>query len=245
MLSSRRRAFTLIELITVMAAISILAAMLLPALSRAKESARRINCVSNLRQLDLSLKFYANDNNGLFPARTNYGRWASVLQPDFQDLRLLVCPTDAARGKPATKMGSDLPGDGAARSYFMNGWNDAFVATLSPTDFSSFLNGILPLSLAESAVRRPADTIVLGEKQNAVGDFYMDILESSGGFGVADGNGAEQGCHSVAALRKGSGGSNAALVDGSVRFFKYGASVWPANFWVISESDRAKYAFQP
>ena len=67
LLCRRRRGFTLIELLVVIASIGILAAMVFPVFARARESARKAVCLSNVKNIALAFQMYLADNNDTFP----------------------------------------------------------------------------------------------------------------------------------------------------------------------------------
>lgn len=233
-------AFTLIELLVVIAIIAILAAMLLPALARAKESGKRISCLNNLAQLSLAAHMYVNDNQGYYPPRSNTDRWPDKLSDDYgRNIKLLLCPSETTN-TPATaaSTGTTNIADSAPRSYFINGWNDYFAGINAATDPSGLNAGD---SLKENAIIYQSDTVLLGEKSDGASDFYMDVNEGAAGNdfdGILD-----QSRHdTVGNASTGSGGSNYAMTDGSARYIKYPQVLDPLNLWTISDFSRQEYS---
>ena len=226
-----RCAFTLVELLVVIAIIAILAALLLPALSRARESSLKDSCLNNHRQIITSTILYADDTDGAYPPRTrgmDHGHpcWPGRLLRYYSNIGLLVCPSDRKIPPPASGSRQVHPADVVPRCYMINGWNDFFLAPqgLPFNDLVLFDRAIRDTDLDE-----PAGTIVYGEKNAESAHFFMDFMEDEGNawqelvWNMHNRNGEEGN----------SGGSNYSFADGHAEYIGYGGTFNPVNLWAV------------
>jgi prepilin-type N-terminal cleavage/methylation domain-containing protein/prepilin-type processing-associated H-X9-DG protein len=175
---SPKSAFTLIELLVVIAIIAILAAILFPVFTQAKEAAKATACLSNMKQIGLSLTMYQNDNDDQIFFRTvsaaSVGRtrvsdptfmtktvnpdlyhhelWYNLLESYAGNAKIWACPSD-----PKPTLSLDVNGKTSiARSY---------IVSSAVEDLSS------------SQVANSASTIVVTEKTSAAGDTWVDQMD--------------------------------------------------------------------
>jgi len=224
--SVNKQGFTLIELLVVISIVGLLIGLSVPALSRARENARRAKCLGNVRQLQVALQMYTDSHEGRVPPRDYEAGavWVDRLEPYYANRELLRCPTD--RGKVEV-------------SYLMNGFIDHFVMTSFSGSwddfFGAYKTGGFP-AVRLSDIPKPAETITIGEKRaDSDDDAYMDIWPAQ--YGSDHFTEVAHGKHRTGG-RERNGGSNYAFADGSVRFLKYGAAFSPRNLWAVTDAFR-------
>lgn len=170
-----KRGFTLIELLLVIAIIAILTALLIPAISKAKRSARKLTCTGNLKQINMGMRMYADDNTGKSPrlpvpnpyrngCRFFYKElmksYVGLKGPSGPDDILFACPSDCAN--PAVKPTS-LLWEADYTSYMFNG--------------GGTLPGRKPSGISDNnfdSVRLTTKTILIGEQPAFVGFSWHD-----------------------------------------------------------------------
>lgn len=182
----RARGFTLIELLTVIATIAILAALLLPVLSKAKIKAQRTACLSNLRQLGLAWVLYKDDDSGVLPESypvNNPDVWVKgdmtkreeACNPDLirqgklfaynQSIPIYHCPTDQG----VSTNGTVIP---TLRSYSMNCFMGGRDPNLGP--IPSTAGGYVPFFAKDTDIPHPSQLwVLLEEDERSINDGFF------------------------------------------------------------------------
>lgn len=161
---NKAKLFTLIELLVVIAIIAILAAMLMPALGKAKESGRISTCTNNLKQLAMALQFYVSDNGDYFPVATDacssdagnsFLKTIVMGKTKYINAKIMDCPSDRTR----TANTHFHPYSGVKYNYSY-GYNEKVGGRIAKTQLKP---GDFPLPSKSTQWKHPSKNITMAE----------------------------------------------------------------------------------
>ncbi len=212
----RRPAFTLIELLTVIAIIAILGAILIPVTSRIRHSSNRAQCIGNLRQLAAGVLLYANDHNGELP-RSNHSAYAHRQRSWLSTIQPYLGGPEGLKGKPldqAIERYCRCPGEEGRKRGSSYGLNVHFELSPEVDDYE----GAPTVWRRTLQIPAPSHTILLAELRP---DYEADHIMAH--YWTGNVNGAE-----VDADRH-NGQANYAFVDGHVESLRIEQVFSPQN----------------
>ena len=199
-----RNAFTILELLVVVAIIGILAALVIASFPRFIQRGQMAQSLSNLRQIGVAFQLYANDNDFSLPGRIDEGnKWPALLVNYLgDDPKVYADPADD-RNYLAEK-NDPIANNRNNTSYIMNGYND-----LGAYDDPS-------VTIKANVVEQPSKTILAAAQKHS-GNFYMDFVEKNE--------------EKVLNKRLYGDGSTYLFVDGSSRFIK--EADYENDLWLV------------
>lgn len=245
MYRKKNNGFTLIELLIVLAIIVILAGILFPVFSRARASARRTSCASNLKQLGTAIMMYMQDHDQTYPVIAQadkadvgpsnpYG-WADSLDPYIKSTQVFQCPDESKGPNPP---GHGLPVDSTTNSA-TGGYTDYWI--------NAELNIVIQTTKISAIVKgdiiSPTQTIILAEGSGNTARYTYggcgasnvsavnteNLFKSASKYGcdsTAVGVSINQSANPASAAYRHLGGANYAFADGHVKWFAGNGKVY-------------------
>ncbi len=255
--SAPRRAFTLIEILVVVAIIALLAALLFPVFSRVREEGRKTSCLNNMNQLGLAFQQYAADSRGKYPLSGDFydattgacfgamcdgwapgnGHW--VAGPPNQSIAYIDNTTGGVVGEPNgnaanLEAGALFPYVKSTAVYVCPSNQDGEVKKLTYS-----MNCALT-ALSTSRIRSPGDIVLLVDEEKANDGYFFAVNDGPAGSSAG---GTTSNSTDALTIRH-NGGGNLLFADGHVKFFAFdsfpldGSPQGKANKWKTSGSPR-------